>query len=146
MAHLELFYISKIYKSSPFDTWAIGMHSPGSVIIAVDYPAYALQGGSFLLGHRLLLFKEPSGHLYRTWQREIPNDGIIRYFDVFNTETILPLSSKALAEVLVHKAYDFIKPPQLTAGIGQIIGIGIFLAEGDEHKVGPFLNLARTSG
>lgn len=42
---------------------------------------------------------------------------------------------KALAEVLVHKNYDFIKPKALADGIGRLLGIGILLAEGDEHKV-----------
>ncbi|KAL6722041.1 hypothetical protein ACLMJK_001146 [Lecanora helva] len=78
--------------------------------------------------------KEPNGELFRKWQQEIPNEGIIRYLDVLNIETILPVSSKALAEVLVQKPYDFIKPPQLVDGIGRILGVGVFLAEGDEHK------------
>lgn len=43
--------------------------------------------------------------------------------------------TKALAEVLVQKNYDFIKPKQFTQGIGQMLGIGVLLAEGEEHKV-----------
>lgn len=38
------------------------------------------------------------------------------------------------AEVLVTKNYDFTKPPTFTQGLGRILGIGILLAEGDEHK------------
>ena len=72
--------------------------------------------------------------LYRVWCSTIPNDGIIRYLDMFNTEFLLLVSPAALAEVLVHKAYEFVKPPILVSGLGQILGVGVFLAEGDEHK------------
>ncbi|KAL9131011.1 MAG: hypothetical protein Q9217_000953 [Psora testacea] len=76
----------------------------------------------------------PNGELYRTWLEEVPNDGIIRYLDLFNSERLLIVSPKALAELLVHKTYEFIKPPHLVTGLGRILGVGVFLAEGDEHK------------
>ena len=44
-------------------------------------------------------------------------------------------SPKTLAEVLVHKNYDFIKPKLLVGGVRRILGVGVLLAEGDEHKV-----------
>jgi cytochrome P450 len=44
-------------------------------------------------------------------------------------------SPKSLAEVLVTKNYDFQKPSQFRHTIGRLLGIGILLAEGDEHKV-----------
>ncbi len=44
-------------------------------------------------------------------------------------------SPKTLAEVLVTKNYDFVKPDQYRFNIGRILGIGILLAEGDEHKM-----------
>ena len=65
----------------------------------------------------------------------IPNDGLIRYLDRFNQEKVVLTNPKALAEVLVQKTYDFIKPPQLSKGLGRILGIGVFLAEGQEHKI-----------
>ena len=55
---------------------------------------------------------------------------------MFNRERVLLTSPKALAEVLTTNSYDFVKPDLLRAGIGQILGIGILFAEGDEHKVG----------
>lgn len=42
---------------------------------------------------------------------------------------------KALAEVLVQKNYEFIKPKMMAAGLGRVLGIGVLLAEGDEHTV-----------
>ncbi|KAL8695760.1 MAG: hypothetical protein Q9201_007965 [Fulgogasparrea decipioides] len=78
---------------------------------------------------------EVNGDSFREWQNNIPNDGIIRFFDLLSSEAILVLSPKALAEVTVHKAYDFIKPPQLRGFLAKVLGVGLFLAEGDEHKI-----------
>ena len=46
----------------------------------------------------------------------------------------MPTSAKTLGEVLVSKNYEFVKPTQVSQGIGRILGIGVLLAEGDEHK------------
>lgn len=68
---------------------------------------------------------------------EIPNEGLIYYRFLFNSERVLVTSPKALAEVLVHNNYDFVKPKKLVEGVGRILGVGVLLAEGDEHKVLP---------
>lgn len=78
--------------------------------------------------------KEPSGVPARRWANEIPNDGLLRYLHLFNRERLLLTSPQALSEVLNTKNYDFIKPKLVSAGIGQILGIGVLLAEGDDHK------------
>ncbi len=78
---------------------------------------------------------EPSGVPMQRWVNEIPNDGLIRYTHLFNAERLLITSPKALGEVLVQKNYDFIKPSMVRFGLGRLLGIGILLAEGDEHKV-----------
>ncbi|KAH8204419.1 hypothetical protein TruAng_001470 [Truncatella angustata] len=41
----------------------------------------------------------------------------------------------ALAEVLVHRNYDFEKPAEVKSFLGRILGVGVLVAEGDEHKV-----------
>lgn len=51
-----------------------------------------------------------------------------------NQERVLLTSSKAISEVLVTKSYDFVKPPAFRWSLGRILGIGVLLAEGDEHK------------
>lgn len=43
-------------------------------------------------------------------------------------------SPKALSEVLTTKSYDFKKPSQVVLGLGRLLGIGVLLAEGDEHR------------
>ncbi|KUI60003.1 Cytochrome P450 4V2 [Cytospora mali] len=64
----------------------------------------------------------------------VPNDGLIRYLSMLNQERLLVTSPKALAEVLVTKNYDFTKPGTVAQSIGRILGVGVLLAEGDEHK------------
>jgi cytochrome P450 len=41
---------------------------------------------------------------------------------------------KAIGEVLVQRNYEFIKPERVRVGLGRLLGVGILLAEGDEHK------------
>lgn len=73
----------------------------------------------------------------KRWVNEIPNNGLIRYMHLFNNDRLLITSPEALAEVLVHKNYDFIKPEQIRTGLGRVLGVGVLLAEGEEHKVRP---------
>ncbi|DAA74761.1 TPA_exp: putative Cytochrome P450 monooxygenase [Trichophyton benhamiae CBS 112371] len=70
----------------------------------------------------------------KVWARDIPNEGIIRYYIAGNLERITVTSPKVLSEVLVSKAYDFAKPLVIQQGLGRLLGNGILLAEGDEHK------------
>ena len=71
----------------------------------------------------------------RKWINEVPNDGLIHYNYIFNAERLLITSPKALGEVLVQKNYEFIKPSNIRAGLGRLLGVGVLLAEGEEHKV-----------
>lgn len=100
------------------------------------YKLKSQQGGSFFTGQSSNLRQNANGHAepYRAWSEQVQNDGIIRYLDLFNSETIIPISPKALAEVLVQRPYEFIKPPALVAGLGRILGLGVIFAEGEEHK------------
>lgn len=77
---------------------------------------------------------EPSGAPMVDWVDEIPNQGLLRYLAIFNAERIIITSPKGLSEVLTTKSYDFQKPYHVRAGIGRILGVGVLLAEGDEHK------------
>ena len=72
----------------------------------------------------------------------MPNDGVLYYRFLFNEGRILVTNPKALAEVLVHRNYDFIKPERMRNGLGRLLGIGILLAEGDEHKVCVYLQVS----
>ncbi len=65
----------------------------------------------------------------------MPNDGLIRFRAMFNIERVMLTSPKAIAEVLVTKAYEFTKPSYFQYTLGRLLGIGVLLAEGDAHKV-----------
>ncbi|KAL9615244.1 MAG: hypothetical protein Q9167_000338 [Letrouitia subvulpina] len=92
-------------------------------------------GNSFFHGQFATIFAEPTGKPQQRWINEIPNDGLIRYRSLFNEERLLITTPKALGEVLVTKNYDFVKPALMRDGLGQLLGVGILLAEGDEHKL-----------
>lgn len=47
---------------------------------------------------------------------------------------MLLTNPKALGEVLVQRNYDFIKPERIRNSLGRLLGVGILIAEGDEHK------------
>ncbi|RMZ91535.1 hypothetical protein DV736_g1257, partial [Chaetothyriales sp. CBS 134916] len=93
-----------------------------------------VRGGNFLFGQFFVMIREPSGIPMRRWVKEYPNEGVIRYFHLFNRERLLLTSPKAFSEVLTIKSYDFVKPKLLREGLGRVLGIGILFAEGDEHK------------
>ena len=89
------------------------------------------------MGQFFIFFREQGGATVRRWVEEVPNDGLIRYLSIFNTEQIAVVSPAALADVLVHNCYDFEKPALLKKGISRILGLGLIMAEGDVHKVSP---------
>lgn len=86
------------------------------------------------MGHFFEALKGGAGKHFQRWVEDVPNNGVIRYLDIFNSERILLVSPTALADVLVNRNYDFEKPAPLRKGISRILGLGLFLAEGDEHK------------
>lgn len=65
----------------------------------------------------------------------IPHEGLIRYLGILNSERVLVTSPKALSEVLTTKSYEFIKPSQVVGSISRLLGVGVLLAEGEEHKI-----------
>ena len=90
---------------------------------------------SIFMGHFWQMIDIGPGVVLRSWANTVPNQGIIRYLDYFNLERLAIVSPAALADVLVHNCYDFEKPPALRKGISRILGNGLFLSEGDPHRV-----------
>ncbi|TGO62202.1 hypothetical protein BCON_0021g00150 [Botryotinia convoluta] len=93
------------------------------------------KGGSWWNGQWKRISGEPTGQPMLDWIQDVPNDGIIRYLGMLNSERVMVTNAKALSEVLTIKNYDFVKPSTLRIGIGRLLGIGVLLAEGDEHKI-----------
>ena len=88
------------------------------------------------MGQFPAIMRSPTGAPARDWLDDIDHNGLIRYLHIFNDERVLLASPDALREVLVTKNYEFIKPNHVRKTIGRILGVGVLLAEGDEHKVG----------
>ena len=93
-----------------------------------------MQGGSFFNGHFSEITRRETGYPMRDWLNNVPNEGLIRYHYFGNTERVLLASPKAIGEVLVSKNYEFVKPALARKTLGQLLGIGVLLAEGDEHR------------
>ncbi|KAG9248335.1 cytochrome P450 monooxygenase-like protein [Calycina marina] len=91
-------------------------------------------GGSFWNGHWKQITENATGQPMIEWVKNVPNNGIIRYNGMFNSERLLITNPKALSEVLVTKNYNFVKPGYVTTFLGRLLGVGVLLAEGDEHK------------
>ncbi|KAH8655041.1 putative P450 monooxygenase [Tricladium varicosporioides] len=79
-------------------------------------------------------FERPAGEAFLKFMKTVPNDGLINVPGFFNVDAILPTSPDALADILVHKNYDFEKPSELRLFLRRILGDGLILTEGDEHK------------
>ncbi|KAI9807740.1 MAG: hypothetical protein M1826_004461 [Phylliscum demangeonii] len=91
-------------------------------------------GHTFFMGQWGRIMKSPPGVVHEEWMDTVPNDGLIRYLSIFNADRLLITGPKALGEVLVQRSYDFVKPPLMTTGIARLLGIGVLLAEGEEHR------------
>lgn len=92
-------------------------------------------GASWFFGHFLRFAWLPSGELQAGWIHDIPNDGLIRYFGLWNRERIMPTDAKTLQEVLHQKSYIFVKPAITRGGLAVVLGLkGILFAEGDVHR------------
>lgn len=90
--------------------------------------------GHFFTGQTRRIMREPSGVPMKDWIENVKNNGLIRY-SVWFQQRVMPTTPAVLAEILVTKNYDFTKPPTFRQGLARILGVGILLAEGDEHKV-----------
>lgn len=87
-----------------------------------------------IIGHATKLFKRPPGSSELAMINETPNDGLILLHGIFHGDRILLASPATLAEVLVHRTYDFEKPPWVRAFLEEILGHGLLMTEGEEHK------------
>lgn len=87
----------------------------------------------FFTGQTKAVFREASSRPMRRWIETVANDGLI-YYSVWFRQRVLVTNPKTLAEVLVTKNYEFIKPGHVRDSLERILGVGLLLAEGDEHK------------
>ncbi|CAG7938625.1 unnamed protein product [Penicillium olsonii] len=90
---------------------------------------------TWLRGNTKSVFIETPYAELREWIKTMPNDDIIRYYVVANLERLMCTSPKALGELLVTKVYDFEKPGVIRKSFRRVVGDGVLLAEGEDHKI-----------
>ncbi|KAF3933753.1 hypothetical protein ABW19_dt0207155 [Dactylella cylindrospora] len=89
---------------------------------------------SFWNGHGHEIIKARTGEPQKAWMKDVPNDGLLVYRGIMNRERLMPTNPKVLAEVLSSKSYTFVKPRLFQFSLARLLGNGILMAEGDEHK------------
>jgi cytochrome P450 len=65
---------------------------------------------------------------------EVPNGGVLRFRSFFNIERLIPTSPEALRAVLSDHSYDYEKPSPVRDFLMRVLGRGLILVEGNEHK------------
>ncbi|KDQ07868.1 hypothetical protein BOTBODRAFT_38425 [Botryobasidium botryosum FD-172 SS1] len=87
---------------------------------------------SILLGNvRELLEDQSAQKVQEEWVRKYGH--VLRFWAPLGTPYLLIADTRALSYVLSH-AYDFPKPEESRAAVGEIFGKGLLFAEGDVHK------------
>lgn len=81
------------------------------------------------------LFHEPSTFELEAWARNVPNDGIIRYFGFLNQERLMVTTVEAYKELLLRDADKYDKLPGLSALQSPVGVSGLVSAKGALHKV-----------
>ncbi|KAF2966624.1 hypothetical protein GQX73_g6980 [Xylaria multiplex] len=85
------------------------------------------------LAHRSLVVKDgPGGDLFLDLIKKYPGQEILS-LTAFDHQ-VLVTKPRMLADLLVHKPYDFIKPPKISGLLRHILGDGLIMVEGDQHK------------
>lgn len=85
------------------------------------------------LAHKTLLVTErPSGDLFIDLAAKYPGEDLINL--TATRGQILITNPKLFADLLVHKTYDFGKPGKIRTFLRYVLGDGLIIVEGDQHK------------
>ncbi|KAK5696603.1 hypothetical protein LTR97_007906 [Elasticomyces elasticus] len=94
------------------------------------------KGATFWMGHAIESIKAvPPGNVEVKWMKEVPNDGLIVFHGYFHMYYNLAVTTpETIMEVLNTHAADWIKPPEGAGFLERLIGRGLVVAEGSEHR------------
>lgn len=81
------------------------------------------------------LFHDPTTFEIAAWVRDVPNEGLIRYFGFMNQERILLTDTDAVRRVLLREPYTYNKIHSLAAIQYPAGGTGLTSLMGNPHKV-----------
>lgn len=74
----------------------------------------------------------PPGDLFLDLIKRYPGQEILN-LSAFDKQVIVT-KPRMLADLLVHRAYDFVKPTKISSFLRHILGDGLIVVEGDHHK------------
>lgn len=80
------------------------------------------------------MLERPAGSSALKWIKTIPNEGLLHFRGFFYADRVVVVSPKALQEILVTKSYEFEKPKPLRNFLRNVLGDGLIIVEGDDHK------------
>ncbi|CAG9990065.1 unnamed protein product [Clonostachys byssicola] len=87
----------------------------------------------FSAAHRALIIKDrPSGDLFLDLAKQYPDQDLIT-LNVLRDQICI-MNPRLLADLLVHNCYDFAKPKRISSFLRHILGDGLIIVEGDQHK------------
>lgn len=78
--------------------------------------------------------REPPGQHFLELSRDADDDGVLLLRSPLHPNRLLVTNPRALADLLLHNAYDFEKPKGVRAFLRNVLGDGLIIIEGDEHK------------
>jgi cytochrome P450 len=92
-------------------------------------------GGHLFTGQFVpIRLSSPPGAQLSKWMETIPNDGLLRARYVLGADAIIPTNEAMIKSIIHDNAYDYEKQPRVTSMFRQILGGGLLLSEGDDHK------------
>lgn len=71
---------------------------------------------------------------FTSWMRKWPDVDFVRYLTYFNSDALLVISLAAQKEILGKHCYSFAKPTLYFKLASDIVGKGVGVAEGQEHR------------
>lgn len=88
-----------------------------------------------LLGNLRDFFQRPPWLALPGFVKNVPNDGLILIRGIFQySHTLIPTTPAAIAEVLTAHPYDYEKPARARRFLSRVLGHGLIVVEGPEHK------------
>ncbi|KAM0548806.1 hypothetical protein ACHAPJ_009662 [Fusarium lateritium] len=83
--------------------------------------------------HRALVVRDkPAGDLFLELAQQYPGQDLIMLNSL--RDQICIMNPQLLADLLVHNCYDFAKPKRISSFLRHILGDGLIIVEGDQHK------------
>ncbi|KAK5652883.1 hypothetical protein OQA88_9549 [Cercophora sp. LCS_1] len=121
----------------------IGIYLASKVYSFFIYPHYVSplrhlpgpNGGHFLMGQAVKQFTSGNPNQpFMTWMQKWPTVDFVRYLTYFNSDALLVVSLAAQKEILAKHCYSFAKPTLYFKLASELVGLGVGVAEGEEHK------------